>query len=78
MQDCFQAKDHLNFRYHTKRAMYLTILASKLSTWEEIASVQFGRIGNDPFKPILIIKPAGMNNLLTFYINLFKGSITIS
>eukprot|EP00112_Aurelia_sp_Birch-Aquarium-sp1_P004342 Seg149.9 transcript_id=Seg149.9/GoldUCD/mRNA.D3Y31 product="Nucleolar protein 6" protein_id=Seg149.9/GoldUCD/D3Y31 len=58
-EDCFQAKDHLNFRYHTKRAMYLTILASKLSAWNEISSVQFGRIANDPFKPILIVKPAG-------------------
>jgi len=34
-------------------------LASKLKDWPEVESVQFSRIQNQAYKPILILKPAG-------------------
>ena len=66
LQDCLQTKDHLNFRYHIKRAMYLMFLASKLKDWPEVESVQFSRIQNQAYKPILILKPAGGHNSMLF------------
>ncbi|XP_065071800.1 nucleolar protein 6-like [Rhopilema esculentum] len=58
-EESMQAKDNLNFRYHTKRAMYLAFLASHLQKWSEVATISYSRIQNQPFRPVLCLKPAG-------------------
>lgn len=55
---CLQPRDVINFRYHFKRACYLSWIASSLIEWEFAESVKFVR-GDNPYMPILLIKLKG-------------------
>lgn len=56
--DCFVPKDFLNFRYMDKRALYLGVLASKLSEdRESFSSVRVASFNGDSRKPILVLEP---------------------
>lgn len=58
IQECLQAKDYLNYRYHFKRACYLSWLASALKKWEHNAGLMFSS-DEDVYKPIIKIKLKG-------------------
>lgn len=57
-KECLQAKDYLNYRYHFKRACYLSWLASALKKWEHNAGLMFSS-DEDVYKPIIKIKLKG-------------------
>ena len=62
-QDCLQAKDHLNYRYFHKRALYLSIVAGHLQKKRKacgLHSVEFSLSGGNPLLPILVLTPKGM------------------
>lgn len=65
VQECFQPKDYLNMRYHHKRALYLTVVASKLIKSKMFASVNFTRFNGEILKPILLLKPKGTEKLFS-------------
>jgi U3 small nucleolar RNA-associated protein 22 len=44
---CFEHKDHLNHRYHAKRALYLAVLAQQLRKQPIYADQQWGIFNND-------------------------------
>lgn len=52
---CWQVKDHLNFRYHRKRALYLVYIAQHLL--ELNIEMKFAYQHECHLKPILLIKP---------------------
>ena len=55
---CFVPKDIMDYRYHDKRRLYLSVIASELSkepTFSEVM-VRGWREGNDDNKPILVFK----------------------
>ena len=55
--ECFQLKDHINYRYIDKRAAYLNHLATYLNKREEFASsVHVSTFRGDPLKPILVLR----------------------
>ena len=58
-QESFQAKDYLNMRYHYKRALYLTALASRISKAKLFDSIKFVHLNGELNKPILLLKPKG-------------------
>lgn len=54
----FQEKDHLNFRYFHKRAFYLAVLASALSSATELGvETEYQLEGSDSRRPILVLRP---------------------
>ena len=58
LQEVFQPRDCINYRYHYKRAYYITWLASSLKLWEHTEQLQFVT-KHDVYKPILQIKLKG-------------------
>ena len=55
---CFVPKDIMDYRYHDKRRLYLSVIASELSkepTFSDVL-VRGWREGNDDSKPILVFK----------------------
>ncbi|XP_078367178.1 nucleolar protein 6-like isoform X2 [Oculina patagonica] len=58
-KECFQPKDYLNLRYHHKRALYLSVLASHLTKSSLFESVQFTHMNGEVLRPILRLKPKG-------------------
>lgn len=62
-QDCLQAKDHLNYRYFHKRALYLSIVAGHLQKKKkmcELQTVEFSFTSGNPLLPILVLTPKGI------------------
>ena len=58
-QECFQPKDYLNLRYHHKRALYLSTIASHLKRSSLFESVKFSHMNAEVLRPILLLKPKG-------------------
>lgn len=59
-EECFQEKDHLNYRYFYKRSFYLSMLAIKLN--EKFGSLfryEFEYFQNDGLRPILVLHSTG-------------------
>eukprot|EP00123_Amoebidium_parasiticum_P006098 comp17152_c0_seq1/m.15971 comp17152_c0_seq1/g.15971 ORF comp17152_c0_seq1/g.15971 comp17152_c0_seq1/m.15971 type:complete len:1225 (-) comp17152_c0_seq1:790-4464(-) len=56
-KEVFDHKDHLNYRYHAKRACYLAVLAKALTQDSMFSSVKFAYFQGDPTKPILSVQP---------------------
>ncbi len=44
---CFEHKDHLNHRYHVKRALYLTVLSQQLAKHTAFADQQWACFNHD-------------------------------
>ena len=59
-QDCFDDKDQLNHRYHAKRALYLSHVATALEKKASalgIAAVEWGGcVAGDPRRPFLLVR----------------------
>lgn len=55
--ECFQPKDHLNYRYWHKRAYYLATLARHLRKIPSLSHVVFSTMQGDPLRPILVVRP---------------------
>ncbi|CAH3109711.1 unnamed protein product [Porites lobata] len=58
-KECFQPKDYLNLRYHHKRALYLSTIASHLKRSSLFESVKFSHMNAEVLRPILLLKPKG-------------------
>ena len=59
IQECLQAKDHLNYRYFHKRALFLSIVAGHLRKQKKqlsITSVKFSCVHGNPLLPIIILE----------------------
>ncbi|XP_046857111.1 nucleolar protein 6-like isoform X2 [Xenia sp. Carnegie-2017] len=54
------SKDFLNLRYHYKRAVYLTILASAIKKSKICKSINFAYHNENMWTPILLLKPEGL------------------
>jgi len=53
----FQPKDHMNYRYHHKRAFYLAVVASVLKeAFDASSDLSFEALNGDVTKPILVLK----------------------
>lgn len=62
LQGCLQAKDHLNYRYFHKRALFLCVVAGQLHkkrTSLGLASVKFATFGGNPLLSILVLTLEG-------------------
>ena len=62
LQECLQAKDHLNYRYLHKRALYLCHVAAHLRRKKRgcgLKRVGFGLSHGGPLLPILFLTPDG-------------------
>ena len=66
LQECFQSLDYLNLRYHHKRALYLSVMASQLEKSSLFESVEFSHMNGEVLRPILLLKPQGnaINNII--------------
>eukprot|EP00731_Ephydatia_muelleri_P016799 Em0009g1223a len=61
-EGCLQAKDHLNYRYFHKRALYLCRVAGHLKKKKSslgLSAVSFATSGGDPLRPVLVLKLKG-------------------
>lgn len=58
-KECFQSMDYLNLRYHHKRALYLSVMASQLKKSSLFESVEFSHMNGEVLRPILLLKPQG-------------------
>lgn len=59
VQEIFQDKDHLNQRYHRKRALYLAHIAQHLSKKQLFGSIKFAYANSNHLKPVLLLRPQG-------------------
>lgn len=55
----FSKGNHLNGIYHRKKALYLSYLALKLESWDQIDKCKFIFANGNPFQPVLVLEPAG-------------------
>lgn len=55
----FSKGNHLNGIYHRKKALYLSYLALKVKTWDQVANCKFTFVNGNPFQPVLVLEPAG-------------------
>ncbi|XP_062984381.1 nucleolar protein 6 [Elgaria multicarinata webbii] len=58
-KEIFQDKDHLNQRYHRKRALYLAHVAHHLAQKKLFASVKFAYMNGNHLKPVVLLQPQG-------------------
>lgn len=59
-REFWERDDHLNYRYHYKRALYLSYLAGHLKTSSSlVADLQFEAFNGDFSRPILVVQPVG-------------------
>ncbi|DBB01879.1 TPA: hypothetical protein ACH3X1_000480 [Trebouxia sp. C0004] len=54
---CFYEKDHLDCKYHGKRALWLTIVAGHLKKHAVFKQQEWLLLNNDARKPALLLKP---------------------
>ena len=61
LQEMFQEKDYLNYRYFYKRAYYLAVIASAIADSKELKElkVEYSFMNGDQLKPILVMSPGG-------------------
>jgi U3 small nucleolar RNA-associated protein 22 len=63
LQEIFQEKDYLNYRYFYKRAYYLACVAAGLKRiTQQDYQFSFDRLHGNPLLPILLIKPKSDQN----------------
>ena len=55
-EECFARRDYLDYRWALKNALYLSHLASHISTWEPVHSVQFFYLNHNTLKPALLLR----------------------
>lgn len=55
----FPKGNHLNGIYHRKKAIYLSYLALKVKSWDQIDECKFVFVNGNPFQPVLVLVPAG-------------------
>ena len=61
--ECWEKDDHLNYRYHLKRAVYLSYIAGHLRKLTNlIKDIQFDTLEADPSRPVLLLHPEGKLN----------------
>ncbi|KAM7295240.1 nucleolar protein 6 [Ixodes scapularis] len=58
-QECFEKTDFLNRRYHVKRALFLSVLASHLRKSELVEEMKFGLHRGNTATPTLLLRPSG-------------------
>ncbi|XP_033020116.1 nucleolar protein 6 [Lacerta agilis] len=58
-KEIFQDKDHLNQRYHRKRALYLACLAQHLAKKKLFGAVRFAYVNGNHLKPVVLLQPQG-------------------
>ncbi|KYO18444.1 nucleolar protein 6 [Alligator mississippiensis] len=63
-REIFQDKDHLNQRYHRKRALYLAHIAQHLSKKQLFGSIKFAYADSNHLKPVLLLRPQGKDEKL--------------
>ena len=62
-KQCWEQDDHLNYRYHRKRALYLSYVAAHLRNRKDlIRDIEFDALEADPARPLLILHPEGKLN----------------
>lgn len=70
----FSKGNHLNGIYHRKKALYLSFLALKLKSWDQINECKFTFVNGNPFQPVLAIESAGKHGKhITFYLRAVCG-----
>lgn len=57
-KECFYEKDYLNYRYHAKRCLYLSVIKKYLKLSPVVEKVEWSNFQNEARKPILVIHPA--------------------
>ena len=59
LQEIFQEKDYLNYRYFYKRAYYLAVVAAAIADSKELKGLkaEYDFMNGDPLKPIVVITP---------------------
>lgn len=69
--ETYTKNDSINYKYHLKRAAYLSYTASHLVKLESIEEIKYTYVNNSSTKPLLCVKPAGkLGNHLLVHINL--------
>ncbi|KAL0008130.1 hypothetical protein SO802_009632 [Lithocarpus litseifolius] len=56
LKECFHEKDYLNYRYHAKRCLYLSIIKKYLKF--SSVKVEWSTLQNEARKPVLLAYPA--------------------
>ncbi|GMY11522.1 nucleolar protein 6-like [Fagus crenata] len=57
-KECFHEKDYLNYRYHAKRCLYLSIIKKHLKCSSLVHKVEWSTLQNEARKPVLVVYPA--------------------
>lgn len=57
-KECFHEKDYLNYRYHAKRCLYLSIIKKHLKCSSLVHKVEWSTLQNEARKPVLLVYPA--------------------
>ena len=55
-RECFSRRDYLDYRWALKNALYLSHLASQISKWDPILTVQFFYLNHNQLKPIILLR----------------------
>jgi len=55
--ECFQPKDHLNYRYWHKRAYYLATIVRALRKHPSLSDLSFNTLQGDPLRPVAVVRP---------------------
>jgi len=67
-KECLQAKDHLNYRYFHKRALYLCHIAAVLKKKKQLLThIRFSYMNSDPLLPIIRLNPI-LNGQVSKYV----------
>jgi len=71
-KECLQAKDHLNYRYFHKRALYLCHIAAVLKKKKQLLShTRFSYMNSDPLLPIIRLNPILNGQVSKYVIQLY-------
>lgn len=70
----FSKGNHLNGIYHRKKALYLSYLALKLKSWEQVVECKFTYINGNPLQPAIVVVPAGKHGKhISFHLRVVCG-----
>lgn len=70
-KECFHEKDYLNYRYHSKRFLYLCIIKKHLKSSSFVQSVEWSAFHNEARKPVLVVYPTvRLSNNITFSVKI--------
>ncbi|KAH6800552.1 nucleolar protein [Perilla frutescens var. hirtella] len=77
-KECFHEKDYLNYRYHSKRFLYLCIIKKHLKSSSFIQGVEWSAFHNEARKPILVVYPTvRLSNNTTFSVKIIPTAPSI-